>query len=198
MMNVSHIIAIWSGRGILQSVWVDLGVKEGLVTNNEKVFVHLWLFSSVCICSTCWCCLCFCQNSLVHPHLLLHSFTEKSCQWAQCRVAALGCNPNQCRQMSTHTTKFLCAKSGFYGMAAVSVGQATVQSLGWPSHMCVYHHIPQRQTKVLTSHLLLRTQTGNQNTTSITDSIIEFCCGRVTHNVSSEPDLDRDKSCSAA
>lgn len=83
-------------------------------------------------------------------------------------------------------------------MAAVSVGQATVQSLGWPSHMCVYHHIPQRQTKVLTSHLLLQTQTGNQNTTSITDSIIEFCCGRVTHNVSSEPDLDRDKSCSAA
>lgn len=51
--------------------------------------------------------------------------------------------------------------------------------------------IPQRQTKVWTSHLLLQAQAGNQNNLSIMDSIIMFCCSHVTHNISTEPHRER-------
>lgn len=51
------------------------------------------------------------------------------------RVAALGCSPDRCRRMSTHITDSLL-QARLYGMATVSFGQATVQSLGI-TYVCV-------------------------------------------------------------
>lgn len=130
-----------------------------------------------------------CQSLSGHPHLLIHSTTERSCQWVWRRYSMSGCSglPPRLMQTDEHTHTPSPLQARLYSKATVSFGQATVSRLPntyvWVS--------PHSLTFDQTDYSLNRDWTEHHVHCGFHYQVWFHVSAGMTHSLGSEPDLER-------